>query len=123
MAKGVTLLELIVVIIILGILAALALPNFGKAKESALEKEALANLRLMSAAEKIYHMENDFYFTSAVLNTINENLKLSLPAQNWNYKIDAGTGFSAKAQRVNDAANVRCIEQATEDPYQLGCSW
>jgi general secretion pathway protein G len=46
-----TLLEFLVVIIIIGILAALALPNFGKAKEHALGKEAIANLKLMAAAE------------------------------------------------------------------------
>ena len=123
LAKGFTLLEVLVVIIIIGIVAALGLPNFLKTKESTLEREVKANLMLIRAAEKSYNMDNNSYFISAVLAAINSNLKLSLPAQNWNYKVDAGTGFTAKAQRVNDSANVRCIDQSTEDPYQSGCSW
>ena len=123
MKKGVTILEILVVLIIIGILVALALPNFGKTKESALEKEAQANLRLISAAEKIYYMENDFYFTNTDLATINSNLKLSLPAENWNYKIDPDTGFTGKAQRVSDAANTWCIDPAVDDPYKTNCSW
>ncbi|MEK6727607.1 MAG: type II secretion system protein [Candidatus Omnitrophota bacterium] len=121
--KGFTILELLVVVLIIGVLAALAFPNFGKAKESTLDKEAQINLRLISAAEKIYHMENNIYFTSADRIAINDNLKLSLPAQNWNYKIVTGSGFTAKAQRANDATNVWCIDQAADDPYKTGCNW
>ena len=123
-------LELLVVIIIVGILAALAFPNFYRARESALEKEAQTNLRLISAAEKILYMETNLYLTgTSDLDTINTTLKVSIPAaQNWNYKIDAGndgTGFLAKAQRVNNAAVVWCITQATDAPYDAdaGCSW
>ena len=120
-------LELLVVIIIVGILAALAFPNFYRARESALEKEAQTNLRLISAAEKILYMETNLYLTgTSDLDTINTTLKVSIPAaQNWNYKIDAGTGFFAKAQRTSDNTVVWCITEATDDPYNVaaGCSW
>ena len=123
MKKGFTLTDLIVVIIIIGILAVLAFPNFSKTKESTVDKEAQANLKLMSAAEKIYHMENNFYVISADRAEINSNLKLALPVQNWNYKIVSDADFTAKAQRVNDAANAWCMRRADENPYKTGCSW
>ena len=117
MRKGFTLLELIIVIIVIGVLASLALPGFGKARESALEKEAQANLRLISAAEKIYHMEYNAYFTGTDLVVINNNLKLSLPAQNWSYAITSaapGTAFTAQATR---GAKELCINETEVDPY------
>lgn len=126
MKKGFTMLELLVVIIIVGVLAALAFANFGRARESALEKAAQSNLRLISAAEKIYHLETSIYLTgTSDLATINTNLKLYLPAQDWDYRIDAGTGFLAKARRTADHAVVWCITQATDNPYNVaaGCSW
>ncbi|MBM3244215.1 MAG: type II secretion system protein [Candidatus Omnitrophica bacterium] len=131
--KSVTLLEMIVVIILVGVLAALALPNFGPFKEKTLEREAKSNLSLIRAAEKIYRMENAFYYPSTTASpisttgTINNDLKLAIPGANpyWQYKIEStGPGnFSAKARRVSTPANVWCITDAVDDPYSGGCSW
>lgn len=128
--KGVTLIEMLIVIIIVGVLAALALPNFGPFKEKTLEREVKASLSLIRAAEKIYRMENSYYCPDSGTGTIftsdiNTNLKLSLPTgtPNWDYKI-VSTGpdnFSARARRVTDASNVWCIDEDSEDPYKAGC--
>jgi len=60
--KGFTLVELLIVVVIVGILAALGLPQFTKAREHAMGKEAIVNLKLIAAAEKIYRMEASAYF-------------------------------------------------------------
>jgi len=95
--NGFSLVEVVVVIIIIGILGALALPGFGVTKERTLDKEAKANLRLIQAAQKIYRMEMGFYFppttSSSDVSAINAGLKVRLPASpktiSWNYLVDA----------------------------------
>lgn len=100
--RAFTLIELLIVIIIIGILASIALPNFAGMKENALNKEAFANLKLIQAAQKIYKMETDRYYVSGGGDNaaINQNLKLSLPAganRNWTYATGAnGCGIATR---------------------------
>ncbi len=119
MRKGFTLVELIIVVVIIGILATFAMPQFAKTKERTLDKEAQANLKLIQAAEKIYRMENDlgtYYPGGAATNditAINDNLKLSLPASNtnWTYAVTATDPATANATatRVGSGARVWTI--------------
>ncbi|MBI1953792.1 MAG: type II secretion system protein [Candidatus Omnitrophica bacterium] len=63
--KGFTLLELLVVVIIIGVLAAVALPQFGKATERAKQSEALSILGAMRTAEFLYYQEHDSFTTDS----------------------------------------------------------
>ncbi len=121
---GFTLLELIVVIVIIGILAVISLPQFSAMKENSLDQEAIANLKLIQAAEKIYKMEVTFYASCANAVAINSWLRLSIPtaSTNWNYKVEVtseytpGNLFTANAQRV-PTGRAKCIDEANIDPY------
>lgn len=59
--KGFTLIEVLIVIIILGILATLAIPQFGKMTKRARMAEAWAALGAVRTAEAVYYMEEDNY--------------------------------------------------------------
>jgi prepilin-type N-terminal cleavage/methylation domain-containing protein len=98
--KAVTLMELMVVVIIIGVLATLALPAFRGMKERALNKEAMANLKLIQAAERIYRMEYGVYRACGNTGVVKTQLKLDLSDQNWEYRTTVpGGDLDARATR------------------------
>jgi type IV pilus assembly protein PilA len=56
--KGFTLVEIMIVVVIIGLLAAMAIPAFQKVRESSQNKAVLNNARQLSAAADQYYLEN-----------------------------------------------------------------
>lgn len=55
---GFTLIEIMIVVLIIGILLAIAVPNFMKARESSRTKACVANLKQIDAAIEQWAMDN-----------------------------------------------------------------
>ena len=121
---GFTLIEIMVVVIIIGILAGLAIPNYVNTREKALDKEAVAGVKLIRAADRQYYVQNETYFPSsgtATLADINGNLSIALSGATWTYSLTrlGGGGINATAVHsgrtwwvTNDTAEPVCTGAA-----------
>ena len=124
MQKGFTFVEVVIVIIILGILATLGVTQYGPARERALDKEAIANLKLVQAAMRIYGMESGAYFNSVSNTEINRDLKLLLAAganRNWSYACWNTGCVQATRNVTGGGGRIWYLPMTREDPDTTPC--
>jgi type IV pilus assembly protein PilA len=64
--KGFTLIELMIVVAIIGILAAIAIPNFLRFQAKSKQSEAKSNLGAIGTSAESYRVEKDTYIISSI---------------------------------------------------------
>jgi type IV pilus assembly protein PilA len=64
--RGFTLIELLIVVVIIGILAAIAIPKFSATKEQVYVSEMKSDLRNMATAQEVYSADNSVYYNGPV---------------------------------------------------------
>jgi type IV pilus assembly protein PilA len=111
--KGFTLIELMIVVAIIGILAAIAIPNFIKFQARSKQSEVKANLKAIFVAERAYMQERDTFSKSVV------DIGFSPERGNrYAYYVGAVTGCEARATAV-PVAGTACIQV---DTFKYGAS-
>ncbi|MFA6217205.1 MAG: prepilin-type N-terminal cleavage/methylation domain-containing protein [Candidatus Omnitrophota bacterium] len=115
--RSFTLVELVVVVLIVGILVAFALPAYRVTQERVLEGEAKANLMLIQSAQRIYRMEYGAFINCPSRVDLNTNLKLTIPTDTvWSYSSEA-TGCGQATRGVIQWR----LRQAEDTPVSSVC--
>jgi type IV pilus assembly protein PilA len=91
--KGFTLIELLIVVVIIGILAAIAIPKFSNTKEKAYVAAMKSDLRNLATAEEGYFADNNVYTTSLAAANFTPSVNVTVtPAS-----LGVGSGWSASS--------------------------
>jgi len=122
--KGFTLVELMIVVVLVGLLATMAYPNYVTTREKALDKEAIAGLMLIRNSERQFFSRLESFYptpigTQGCATFINGNLSLALNANFWAYSVTttSATAFTARAVR---GGRTWSITNAVGDPTCAG---
>lgn len=112
--EGFTLIELLIVVVIIGILAAIAIPKFTNTKEKAVVTAMRSDLRNLAGTQETYWTENSTYYGGVIPNVA---FKFS-PSTSVSITIVSATpaGWSAQASAPGMTAQTCVIFYGTAPP-------
>jgi prepilin-type N-terminal cleavage/methylation domain-containing protein len=121
---GFTLIELMVVVVIIGILAAIAIPKFGAVTRGAKESEAEPILKQIYTLQERYRMKNDSFATD--LDALEGGAGTFDEAKYYSFTLPTGTAdtYVACATPRKPTAGIRsfAIDNNRQIiPYDSGC--
>ncbi len=123
--KGFTLIEIIIVVVLIGVIATFAIPNYTKSVDRAYVKDMNVSLSAIYAAQKIYFNSFGTYKTTADLAAVNNDLSLGIAnTVGTAYDCVGGATFTCNAVRTLGAtpgpASTYTVTQASSVPTCAG---
>lgn len=116
--RGFTLIELLIVVVIIGILAAIAVPKFAATKDKAKLASLKSDLRNLMNAEEAYYVDNMSYTTAITTFYPSAGNLVTLTAGVGSYTISA---TNASITTGNDRCDVE-VGTGTLDDSKIICS-
>jgi type IV pilus assembly protein PilA len=113
--KGFTLIELLIVVVIIGILAAIAIPRFGETRERAFRSAMTSDLR------NVQTLQEQFYFDAGEEGTSNYTYASDVASLNFNpsdgvaIEITGADADGYVATADHDATSVSCTLTVGDD--------
>ncbi|MBI3082247.1 MAG: prepilin-type N-terminal cleavage/methylation domain-containing protein [Gemmatimonadetes bacterium] len=108
--KGFTLIERLIVVVIIGILAAIAIPKFANTKEKAYIASMKSDLRNLVTAEEAYFADNLLYTTSLATTQYNASAGVTVT-------IGAASGTGWNATSAHNGTLKTCAIYAGDASY------
>jgi type IV pilus assembly protein PilA len=116
--SGFTLVELLVVMLILGILAAIAIPSFFNQRDKARDAEAKTTAKTAQTAIETYSTENNGTYTAASVDDL-RRIEETLPAAGLSV---ASTADTYTVTATSDTANTFSVSRAAGGGFTLACT-
>jgi type IV pilus assembly protein PilA len=116
--SGFTLVELLVVMLILGILAAIAIPSFFNQRDKARDAEAKATAKTAQTAIETYATENNGAYTDADVADL-RRIEETLPTTGLTVVSDAD---SYTVTATSDTANTFSVSRTATGAFTLACA-
>ena len=99
--KGFTLIELLIVVVIIGILAAIAIPKFANTKQKAVKSSMISDLKNLATAQEAFYADSSYYATTYGTTIATAQVNVSPSVRN-TLTIDGASSASGWAATISN---------------------
>jgi prepilin-type N-terminal cleavage/methylation domain-containing protein len=124
--KAFTIMEILIVVVIIGVIAAFAIPNYGRSVAQTHLQDAIIQLSAIRTANQVYYARTGAYWPPSGSNNvaaINSNLSLNIIENGMTYTCTGtGTAFSCTAVTPGIGSFTTTVTQAALSATNPQCT-